>query len=82
MSQVVDSLAPKDGRSKKRQADSQGLVQVADSLAPEVRQSSQHAFGVVDGPAFETRRSAATERPPNSYEGGIIEEFKDLDNLG
>jgi hypothetical protein len=41
----------------------------------------QHGLGVADGPAFETRWSAVTQRPPNSSEGGIIEEFRDLDKL-
>jgi hypothetical protein len=45
-------------------------------------QASQHGSGVVDGPALETGRSAATKRPPNSSEGGLIEEFRYLNKLG
>jgi hypothetical protein len=36
----------------------------------------------MDGPAFETGRATATQRPPNFSEGGIIEEFRDLNKLG
>jgi hypothetical protein len=36
----------------------------------------------VDGLAFRTERFTATQRPPNSFEGGIIEEFRDLNKLG
>jgi hypothetical protein len=35
----------------------------------------------VDGPTFEIGWSAATQRLPNSSEGDIIEEFRDLDKL-
>jgi hypothetical protein len=53
-----------------------------DSLALKAGQSLQHESGVADGLAFETRRTAATQRLPNSSEGGIIEEFRYLDKLG
>jgi hypothetical protein len=36
----------------------------------------------MDGPAFEAERSRVAQRPPNSSEGGIIEEFRDLNKLG
>jgi hypothetical protein len=68
----MDSPAPEPGWSS--------LFQ--DSLALKAGQSLQHESGVADGPAFETRRTAATQRLPNSSEGGIIEEFRDLDKLG
>jgi hypothetical protein len=42
----------------------------------------QHGSGVVDGPNFEVGRSSAAQRAPNSSEGGMIEEFRDLDKLG
>jgi hypothetical protein len=96
MSQVMDCPAPEAGRSKERQEDSYGPVQVTDSPAPEagwsglsqdslalkVEQASQHGSGVKNGPALETGRSAATKSPPNSSEGGLIEEFRDLGKLG
>jgi hypothetical protein len=96
MSQVVDYPAPEAGWSKERQEDSQGSAQVADSPTPKaerpglsldslslkVGQASQHGSSVTDGPASETGRSAATQRPPSSSEGGVIEKFKDLDKLG
>jgi hypothetical protein len=41
----------------------------------------QHGPVIADGLAFETGRSAVTQRPSNSSEGGIIEEFRDLDKL-
>jgi hypothetical protein len=45
-------------------------------------QSLHHGSSVAFGPAFETRRFTAMQRPPNFSEGGIIEEFGDLDKLG
>jgi hypothetical protein len=72
MSQVTDSPAPKAGRS--------GLSQ--NSSALEAGQPLQHGTDIMDGPAFKTGQSVVTQRPPNSSEGGIIEEFRDLDKLG
>ena len=37
---------------------------------------------VADPPTLEVRRSATKQRAPNSFEGGIIEEFRDLGKLG
>jgi hypothetical protein len=51
-------------------------------LALEAGQPLQHGPGIADNPAFETRRSAVMQTPPNSSEGGIIEKFRDLDKLG
>jgi hypothetical protein len=51
-------------------------------LALKVEQSLQHGSAVADGPAFEAGRSVAAQRAPNSSEGGMIEEFRDLDMLG
>jgi hypothetical protein len=42
----------------------------------------QHGSSVANGSAFEAGRSATTQRASNSSEEGIIEEFRDLDNLG
>jgi hypothetical protein len=42
----------------------------------------QHGSSVANGPAFEAGWSATMQRASNSFEGGIIEEFRDLDNLG
>jgi hypothetical protein len=53
-----------------------------DGLALMVGQGSQHGSSVADGPAFETERSAPMQRPSSSFEGGLIEEFSDLDKLG
>ena len=88
VSQVADSLAPKAKRSEERQGDSQGSAQATDSPTPEARPSGcykrvlQHGFDVVDDLAFKAGQSAATQRASNSYEGSIIEEFRDLDKLG
>ena len=71
ISQVAASLAPEARRS--------GLSQ--DSSALKAGQSPQHGSSVADSPAFETGRSAATQRLPNSSKGGIIKEFRDLDKL-
>jgi hypothetical protein len=72
MSQVVDSPTPEARRSSLPR----------NSLALKVGQSPQHGSSVADGPAFETGRFAATQRPHNPSEGGIIEEFRDLNKLG
>src|SRR5688572_9383153 len=72
MSQVVDCPTPEAGWS--------GLPQ--NSSAIKAGQLLQHESGVADSRAFETGRFAATQRPPNFFEGGIIEEFGDLDKLG
>jgi hypothetical protein len=72
MSQVVDSPALEAGWSDLSQ----------DGSAFKAGQASQHGSGVADGPAFKTERSAPTQRPSSSSEGGLIEEFRDLDKLG
>jgi hypothetical protein len=43
---------------------------------------SQHGPSVVDGPASKIGRPAAAQRSCSSSNGGIIEEFRDLDKLG
>jgi hypothetical protein len=72
MSQVADSPAPEARWS--------GLSQ--DGSALKVGQASQHDSSVTDGSVSETGRSTATQRPSSSSEGSLIEEFRDLYELG
>jgi hypothetical protein len=69
---VTDDLASKAGWS--------GLSQ--NSLDFKAEHLPQRKDSITDDPVLETGKPAITQRLPDSSVGDMIEEFRDLDNLG